>query len=285
MRRLNEMIITALGWWYFFSLYLVMSIVAITVIQVFKVGLDWRLAFGIFLKWEILLGFMAVSIAVVVHLHKYYIQRVFKLRGFLRVFVLYFIAYTLATILMAVLGQYVRIVQLVVPELEELLSFVLIMIFILRSTPQRNINDPDGPSLQTPIIAFTKDEVKPFGTFHAGMDFTKELGTPVYAAGDGKIVAAWPFRGEGNMVKIDHGDKFSTTYAQLSDIEVSYGQMVKAGDLIGHVGNTGHSFEPHLHFEVRFKNRVVDPAHYLNDFNDKAKKGKHLQKKKQQNQK
>ncbi len=100
--------------------------------------------------------------------------------------------------------------------------------------------------------------------FHKGMDIAAATGTPVRAAGDGKVVAATPrYNGSeawGNVVVIDHGHGLVTRYAQLDSYIVRRGDSVKAGDTIGAVGATGRATGPHLHFEVLADGEHIDPA-------------------------
>jgi murein DD-endopeptidase MepM/ murein hydrolase activator NlpD len=67
------------------------------------------------------------------------------------------------------------------------------------------------------------------------------------------------------MVRIDHGNGISTCYAHLSRIEAKVGAGVNRGDVIGTLGSTGRSTGPHLHYEVRVKDKPVDPEKYLTD--------------------
>lgn len=106
----------------------------------------------------------------------------------------------------------------------------------------------------------------PFGgytAFHSGLDFAATSGTPVLAAGNGKVVFAGTKSGYGKVVEINHNG-IITRYAHLSRIRVSKGQMVIAGGVIGNVGSTGRSTGPHLHFEVRVNGEPVNPEPYLN---------------------
>ncbi|MEU7908705.1 M23 family metallopeptidase [Actinoplanes sp. NPDC049118] len=89
-----------------------------------------------------------------------------------------------------------------------------------------------------------------WGRLHAGVDLAAPHGTPIRAAGAGKVVSAGPAEGYGNAVLIDHGNGYLTHYGHMSAITVQAGQAVKAGDRIGKEGSTGHSTGPHLHFEV-----------------------------------
>lgn len=103
-----------------------------------------------------------------------------------------------------------------------------------------------------------------YGTtkFHAGLDFAANMGTPVFATGDGVVASADRRSGYGNCIDISHGYNYLTRYAHLSEILVRPGQNVKRGDLIGKVGSTGKSTGPHLHYEVRFKDEPQNPVNY-----------------------
>jgi len=101
---------------------------------------------------------------------------------------------------------------------------------------------------------------------HTGIDISAAKGTPVYATADGVVTRETPGSGYGIVVVIRHGYSYKTLYAHLSRKAVKPGQKVKRGDLIGYVGNTGLSFGPHLHYEVRKAGKPVNPIHYF--FND-----------------
>ena len=98
--------------------------------------------------------------------------------------------------------------------------------------------------------------------FHKGMDFKALTGTPIYAAGNGKVVLAKRSATFGKVVYVDHGFGYRTIYAHMSRIKARRGQRVKRGDLIGYVGNTGRSVAPHLHYEVHKNGRAVNPINY-----------------------
>ncbi len=106
------------------------------------------------------------------------------------------------------------------------------------------------------------DPIYGTGKFHEGMDFSANIGTPVYATGDGRVLSSGWNSGYGNLIEIDHGFNYVTRYAHLSKMHVRPGQTVKRGDLIGEVGNTGKSTGPHLHYEVRYKGQPQNPVHY-----------------------
>lgn len=103
-----------------------------------------------------------------------------------------------------------------------------------------------------------------YGTqkFHEGMDFSSDIGTPVYATGKGVVAFAGWKTGYGNCIDIDHGYNYLTRYAHLSEIKVRVGQQVERGEEIGLVGNTGKSTGPHLHYEVRLRGAPQNPVNY-----------------------
>lgn len=98
--------------------------------------------------------------------------------------------------------------------------------------------------------------------FHSGMDFSANVGTPVYVTGNGKVVRAGWDGLYGKCIVIDHGFGYTTRYAHLNKISVKVGQQVKRGETIGEVGSTGKSTGPHLHYEVHVKGQVVNPVNY-----------------------
>ncbi len=101
---------------------------------------------------------------------------------------------------------------------------------------------------------------------HHGLDFVAAIGKNVYATGDG-IVTFLQFSrtGYGNEIVIDHAFGFGSRYAHLDQILVNEGQKVKRGQLIGKVGKSGRSTGPHLHYEVLYENKPVNPAFYFDN--------------------
>lgn len=85
--------------------------------------------------------------------------------------------------------------------------------------------------------------------YHTGQDFRAPEGTPIYAAASGIVLSPTAASWAGNNVVIMHMNGGTTLYAHQSQVVVKPGQAVKAGDLIGYVGQTGRSFGAHLHFE------------------------------------
>lgn len=98
---------------------------------------------------------------------------------------------------------------------------------------------------------------------HKGVDFALDPGNPVYATGDGVVESVkFEFFGYGNHLVIDHGFGYKTRYAHMKNIGVVEGMKVKRGECIGESGNSGKSTGPHLHYEVIYKGRHVNPANY-----------------------
>lgn len=102
--------------------------------------------------------------------------------------------------------------------------------------------------------------------FHAGIDFTSPQGTHIQATGDGKVKSVTKSKsGYGNTVTIDHGFGYETLYAHMNTIDVKVGQTVTKGLKIGTVGSTGTSTAPHLHYEVHFNGKPINPINYVMD--------------------
>ena len=99
----------------------------------------------------------------------------------------------------------------------------------------------------------------PFSSYHEGTDFSALTGTPVYAPAHGVVVLAEPLTVRGNAIVIDHGWGVYTGLWHLSEIDVTVGQSVSQGDLVGRVGGTGLSTGPHLHWDLRVRGLSVEP--------------------------
>jgi murein DD-endopeptidase MepM/ murein hydrolase activator NlpD len=108
-----------------------------------------------------------------------------------------------------------------------------------------------------------------FGRGHDGLDISLKKGDSVKVAFDGKVrYATYNRGGYGNLVIVRHFNGLETYYAHLSKLIVRPDQTVKAGDIIGLGGSTGRSFAPHLHFEVRYRDKPLDPLRFI-DFEQK----------------
>lgn len=98
---------------------------------------------------------------------------------------------------------------------------------------------------------------------HGGLDFSAPKGDPVRATAAGTVEFAGRRGGYGKLIVIDHGNGMTTRFGHLSSIGVVKGERITRGALIGKVGSTGRSTGPHLHYEVRRRGQVRDPAHYV----------------------
>jgi murein DD-endopeptidase MepM/ murein hydrolase activator NlpD len=100
---------------------------------------------------------------------------------------------------------------------------------------------------------------------HRGIDISADKGTKIYAAESGWITyQGTKFRGYGKLVIVEHSKTWASFYAHLNGFYAKEKTWVNKGDLIGYVGHTGRSRGDHLHFEVRYKNRPLDPLGYFN---------------------
>ena len=140
----------------------------------------------------------------------------------------------------------------------------------LRLMPGSNlVNLAFTPSIwpvQGRITGSFGDRLDPFsgeGAFHAGVDISSGYGDAVHSAADGLVVAVETRPGYGHVVVVDHGFGTSTWYGHLSDFTTRVGAQVKRGEMIGHVGMSGRSSGPHVHYEVRIYGAPVNPWRYL----------------------
>lgn len=122
----------------------------------------------------------------------------------------------------------------------------------------RVANPGGGASWRKPLNSYTI--TRGYSGWHTGIDLAAPSGTPVGAANGGRVIfAGWNSFGYGYTVVLAHGP-FTTLYGHLSSINVSCGQDVAPGQIIGGVGSTGNSSGDHLHFEIRFNDAPQDPA-------------------------
>ena len=103
--------------------------------------------------------------------------------------------------------------------------------------------------------------------YHKGVDMASRTGNKIKTQAKGKVIRAEYASGYGNLVVVDHGNGFTTKYAHMNKIYVKKGDHVDYNDTLGEVGNTGRSTGPHLHYEVLYRGRAVDPMPFI-----KAKK-------------
>jgi murein DD-endopeptidase MepM/ murein hydrolase activator NlpD len=102
----------------------------------------------------------------------------------------------------------------------------------------------------------------PFNSYHTGHDFGADKGEPVVAPAAGTVVMAEPLKVRGKVVIMDHGLGVLSGFWHLSQIDVTVGQHVDRGEVVGLVGNSGVSTGPHLHWEMRVRGIPVDPLQW-----------------------
>lgn len=100
-------------------------------------------------------------------------------------------------------------------------------------------------------------------TFHEGIDFVGDVGTPVKASGRGVVTFAGYHVEYGNMVDLDHGNGLTSRYAHNSKLMVRKGSTVEAGQVVALLGNSGRSTGAHLHYEIRYKNVPQNPLRFM----------------------
>jgi len=122
--------------------------------------------------------------------------------------------------------------------------------------PIRNATISSGFGMRT-------DPFTGLPAMHEGLDLAAVVGTPIMAAGGGIVIFAGHQHDFGNLVEIDHGNGIVTRYAHCSQLEVKEGEVVRRGQIIAAVGDTGHSTGPHLHFEIRYKGVAENPSQFL----------------------
>ncbi len=100
-------------------------------------------------------------------------------------------------------------------------------------------------------------------SFHDGVDIRGRRGQKIYATADGVITFAGRNGGYGKYIRLQHAGNYETAYGHMQKIMVKKGQKVKRGQIIGLVGNTGRSTGPHLHYEIKYNNRIINPKKYM----------------------
>ena len=115
--------------------------------------------------------------------------------------------------------------------------------------------------------------ISPYGGArrHSGVDLKTKPNDEIYAAFDGEVVASGPYYGYGNCIRIKHAYGLETLYSHQSKNMVKKGDKVKAGQVIGLTGRTGRATTEHLHFEVSFGGKRLDPAIIFDHSNHKLK--------------
>lgn len=136
----------------------------------------------------------------------------------------------------------------------------------MRAVPAiRPVLNLERPLSQLSGFGMRRDPVnKSVWQMHPGLDIGAPQGTPIFSTGDGVIVRVeYKSNGYGLNVVVDHGYGYKTLYAHMSIIEAKVGQKVKRGEVVGYVGSTGYSTCPHVHYEVFFNEKRIDPVPFI----------------------
>lgn len=146
---------------------------------------------------------------------------------------------------------------------------------IAEATPRTTPGGPAGATPDNPAAAklfqwpTTRRRISgwtyhdPDNLGHIGLDIAAQIWDPIVAVADGEVVFADWGEGYGNLVIMEHGNDWRSYYAHLTEIAVEVGQQVRQGETLGGAGTTGFSTGSHLHFELRYRGRPVDPHIYL----------------------
>jgi murein DD-endopeptidase MepM/ murein hydrolase activator NlpD len=145
-------------------------------------------------------------------------------------------------------------------------QFVVLEALLVQTSTHRKFLPSHRPVSEGWYSSSFGYRIDPFtgqSSFHEGVDFVAETGTPVQAAASGKVVFAGWHPQYGKMLEIDHGNGLVSRYAHASQLAVGEGELVVRGQRIASVGSTGRSTGPHLHFEVRLNGVPQNPARFL----------------------
>lgn len=156
----------------------------------------------------------------------------------------------------------------------------LVLLYILPPPRAQAADDSlvSLPSFVYPLITthktskfgLRKHPIRKYKQHHNGVDLSAPEGTPIRAVLDGIVVYSSRYKGYGNLVTIMHRGGFTTLYGHCQRIVVQTGQKVHAGQIIAYSGSTGLATGPHLHFEIRYNGRPVDPELLIKDLTDRA---------------
>jgi murein DD-endopeptidase MepM/ murein hydrolase activator NlpD len=117
----------------------------------------------------------------------------------------------------------------------------------------------------TDTFGYRKNPITGKRQFHYGQDIATQLGNKVVATANGYVLMAERQRALGKLIVIDHNFGYTTRYGHLASFAVKEGDTVKRGQVIGYVGSTGSSTAPHLHYEVRFQDKAINPLKFIFD--------------------
>jgi len=139
---------------------------------------------------------------------------------------------------------------------------------VAQQTVKKRRTTPDIWPVKGQVTSHYGNRSDPFNgggeaELHLGLDISALFGTQVHAPADGNVIYAQRHAAYGNLIIIDHGNGLTTRHGHLSKYNVTVGQKIRKGEVIGYVGTSGRSTAPHLHYEVRLNDRPVNPQTYL----------------------
>ena len=159
----------------------------------------------------------------------------------------------------------------------KLLTLLLFLLSSIDPAFCNTSNTIQGPTMGK-VSSFYGTRSDPFyghKANHMGLDIAADAGTPIYAMQEGVVSFSGKKGGYGNCIKIDHFfylvpelPQVTTLYGHMSKIYVKEGELVRRGQVIGLIGSTGRSTGPHLHYEVFYKGKNIDPVEYLKKLPD-----------------
>ncbi len=133
---------------------------------------------------------------------------------------------------------------------------------LLACKPSIQPISPEDRYWMTSTFGYRTDPFNKRRTFHRGIDLAGPYGLDIYATGEGVVISAeYNTHGYGREVVIDHGFGYKSRYAHLQKINVEKGDKVKRGQVIGKLGSTGRSTGPHLHYEIHFNRKSINPLY------------------------
>jgi len=119
------------------------------------------------------------------------------------------------------------------------------------------------PGVLTSRFGWRSDPINGERAYHRGLDIRGQRGSEIKATADGKVIRQRYDKGEGHFILIDHGNGFRTKFAHLQKSLVNKGDQVARGQVIGLVGNSGRSTGPHVHYEIHYDDKIVNPTRFV----------------------
>jgi murein DD-endopeptidase MepM/ murein hydrolase activator NlpD len=119
------------------------------------------------------------------------------------------------------------------------------------------------PGVLTSRFGWRADPINGERAYHRGLDIRGQRGTEVKATADGIVTRQRYDKGDGHFILVDHGNGFRTKFAHLSKSLVKKGDQVSRGQVIGLVGSSGRSTGPHVHYEIHYDDKIVNPTRFV----------------------